>query len=101
LSDNLLDIRELPDGIAFKVRVQPRASKNMVAGIMGDFLKIKLTSPPVDGAANAACIAFIAGILDIAKSAVVIINGQNSRLKVIKVIGMDKKKFFTMLGLDI
>lgn len=101
MPDNLLDIRELPDGIAFKVRVQPRASKNMVAGIMGDCLKIKLTSPPVDGAANAACIAFIAGILDVAKSAVVITSGQNSRLKVIKVTGIDKKKFFTMLCLDI
>ncbi|WP_094602688.1 hypothetical protein SPSIL_025040 [Sporomusa silvacetica DSM 10669] len=101
MSDNLLDIRELPDGIAFKVRVQPRASKNMVVGIMGDCLKIKLTSPPVDGAANAACIAFIASILDVAKSSVVIINGQNNRLKVIKVTGIDKKKFFTMLCLDI
>ncbi|TWH49057.1 DUF167 domain-containing protein [Sporomusa sp. KB1] len=100
MPDNVLDIRELPDGIAFKVRVQPRASKNMVAGIMGDCLKIKLTSPPVDGAANAACTAFIAGILDVAKSSVVITTGQNSRLKVIKVTGIDKKKFFTMLCLD-
>lgn len=98
MPDNTLDIKELPDGIAFKVRVQPRSSKNTVAGIMGDYLKINLTAPPVDGAANAACTAFIASFLAVPKSSVVITNGPNSRLKVIKVTGMDKMRFFTMLA---
>lgn len=89
----MLDIKELPDGIAFRVRVQPRSSKNAVAGIMGDSLKINLTSPPVDGAANAACIAFLAAFLDVAKGAVTITNGLKNRSKVVKVTGVGKEKF--------
>ena len=96
--DNTLDIKELPDGIAFRVRVQPRSSKNAVAGMMGDCLKINLTSPPVDGAANAACIAFIAAFLDVAKGSVCITNGLKNRLKVVKVIGIDKEKFINIIA---
>ena len=98
MTDNTLDIKEFPDGITFRVRVQPRASKNTVAGIMGDCLKINLTSPPVDGAANAACIAFIAAFLDVAKSSVDITNGLKNRSKVVKVTGIDKKKFLNIVA---
>jgi uncharacterized protein (TIGR00251 family) len=94
----MLDIKELPDGIAFRVRVQPRASKNTVAGIMGDCLKVNLTSPPVDGAANSACIAFIASFLGVAKGSVCITNGLKSRSKVVKVTGIDKDKFLNILS---
>lgn len=98
--DNLsdLDIKELADGIAIKVRVQPRASKNAVMGIMGDSLKINLTSPPVDGEANAACIAFIAAILNLPKSVVNLTGGQKNRSKVIKITGIDKNKFLATLS---
>lgn len=98
LSDNQLDIKELPDGIAFKVRVQPRSSKNAIAGIMGDSLKINITSPPVDGEANAACIAFFANIFSVGKSTVLITGGHRSRLKIIKVAGLDKNKFLAVLS---
>ncbi len=94
----MLDIKELSDGIAFRVRVQPRSSKNAVAGIMGDCLKINLTSPPVEGAANAACTTFIAALLDVPKSAVYITNGQKNRSKVIKVTGIDKARFLKILS---
>ncbi|HWR44758.1 DUF167 domain-containing protein [Sporomusa sp.] len=98
MSENKLDIKELPDGISFKVRVQPRSSKSAVGGIIGDSLKINLTSPPVDGEANAACIAFIASLFKVAKSTVIITSGQTSRSKIIKVIGLDKNNFFTVLA---
>ncbi|MBW1752297.1 MAG: DUF167 domain-containing protein, partial [Deltaproteobacteria bacterium] len=52
----MLDIQENSDGITFKVYIQPRSSKNMIAGLHGDALKIKLKAPPVDGAANKMCI---------------------------------------------
>lgn len=97
----MLDIKELPDGIVFRVRVQPRASKNTVAGLMGDSLKINLTSPPVDGAANAACIAFIADFLGVAKKSVCITGGLKNRLKVVKVSGISKEKFLDTLSANI
>lgn len=93
-----LDIRELPDGIAFKVRVQPRSSKNAITGIMGDSLKINLTSPPVDGEANAACLAFFAAYMGLPKSAVSIIGGQKNRSKIIKITGVDKNNFLNNLS---
>lgn len=95
---NQLDIKEQPDCITFKVRVQPRSSRNAVAGLMGDSLKINLTSPPVDGEANTACIAFFAGLFGVAKSAVLITGGHKSRSKTIKVIGLDRNKFFAALS---
>lgn len=98
MPDKSLDIKELPDGIAVRVRIQPRSSKNAVAGIMGDCLKINLTSPPVDGAANAACTTFIANLFNVAKSSVSIITGQKNRLKIIKVTGINKESFFAILS---
>lgn len=85
-----LDVKEGPDGVTLKVKVQPRASKNEIYGVMEGALRVRLTSPPVDGEANAACSAFLGRIFNIAKSKVVIINGQNSRTKTIKIAGLSK-----------
>lgn len=74
-------IREKPDGLIFNVRVQPRSSKNQVIGVYGDALKINLTAPPVDNAANKACGVFLAEILSVAKSSVAIISGHTGRNK--------------------
>ncbi|HWR08411.1 DUF167 domain-containing protein [Sporomusa sp.] len=95
---DILDIKELPDSISFKVRVQPRSSKNAISGIIGDSIKLNLTSPPVDGEANAACVAFVASLFRVAKTSVVITSGQKSRSKVVKVIGLDKNIFFNVLA---
>lgn len=70
------------------VRVQPRASRNEVAGLVGDMLKIKLTAPPVEGEANDACLAFLAKLLDLAPSRLAIIQGDRSRNKVIRITGL-------------
>jgi uncharacterized protein (TIGR00251 family) len=74
-------IRKTPDGVIFKVLVQPRSSKNMIAGLHDDALKIKLTAPPVDNAANKMCLKFLAKSLGVAKSNLDIIAGHNSRHK--------------------
>jgi len=78
-------IQEKPEGLVFKLRVQPRSSRNQVAGLFGDALKIHLTAPPVDQAANQACIAFLAGLLSVNRSAVTILSGHTARNKRVRV----------------
>lgn len=75
------------DGIRLAVRLQPRASRNQVTGIWGDRLKIQLTAPPVEGAANAACQAFLAESFGVSKSAVRLVGGEKSRDKLWEIAG--------------
>lgn len=77
----MLSIYEHPQGVAFKIFVQPRSSKNIIAGLHDDALKIKLTAPPVDNAANKMCIKFLAKRLGVSNSRIEIITGQTSRTK--------------------
>ena len=77
----MLSIREHPEGIIFKIFVQPRSSKNMIVGLHGNALKLKLTAPPVDNAANKMCIKFLAKHLGVSNSQIEIISGHSSRTK--------------------
>jgi uncharacterized protein (TIGR00251 family) len=70
--------------------VQPRASRNELAGLHGEALKLRLTTPPVDGRANKAVISFLAKLLKIPKSAILIKSGQQSRSKKIVLSGVDE-----------
>ncbi len=79
--------QEQPDGLLLRLVVQPRASRSEFCGIQGDELKLRLTAPPVDGAANACCREFLAKLFRVAKSAVRIEAGESSRHKRIKVLG--------------
>ncbi|MBI5328128.1 MAG: YggU family protein [Deltaproteobacteria bacterium] len=79
--------------ILLRLYIQPRASKNEITGIhAGTALKIRLTSPPVEGAANSACIEFLADILKIRKSQLEIASGKKSRIKQVKIIGCSFKE---------
>jgi uncharacterized protein len=84
----LISIRDTPAGATFQVKVQPRARKNAVVGEAGEALKLALTAPPIEGRANQACIAFLAELLNVARSSVTIAAGQSSRNKVIRVAGV-------------
>jgi uncharacterized protein (TIGR00251 family) len=81
-------ITEVEGGVIFAVRVVPRASKNEIAGVHGDALKVRLTASPVEGRANEALIAFVAQRLGVRKSQVEIVAGATSRRKVIRVMGV-------------
>ena len=81
----MLQIQEKSAGLQFKILVQPRSSRNCVVGVQGDALKIKLTSPPVKGAANKMCVAYLAKCLEKSKSSVEIVSGHASRIKQILV----------------
>ena len=86
-------IHESPDGVRFAVRVHPRAKKNAITGEFGEALKLSLTTPPVEGRANEACIEFFAKLLKVPRSSVTIASGQTSRNKVIRVAGVTAAEF--------
>ena len=81
-------IRESDQGVTFSVKLHPRARKNEITGEMGDALKVSLTTPPVAGRANQACMEFFAKLLKVRRSSVTIASGQTSRNKVIRVAGL-------------
>ncbi len=80
--------------------VQPRAGKNELAGLHDGALKLRLTTPPVDGKANKAVIAFLAKKLKLSKSAVVLRSGLKSRRKQLQIIGLDEQTVRERLGLS-
>ena len=70
------------------IRIQPRASKNELLRMASGELKIRLTAPPVEGAANEALVKFLAAELGVAKSQVEIVSGHTSREKIVRVNGI-------------
>ncbi|CAI2717751.1 DUF167 domain-containing protein [Nitrospina watsonii] len=88
-----LPIKKNDHGLQFSVTIQPRASRNEIVGVHNDTLKIKLTAPPVEGAANKACLQLLGKVLGVAPSKLSIVNGASSRSKVIQVEGLDEARF--------
>jgi uncharacterized protein (TIGR00251 family) len=87
-----LKITGVEGGVAFAVRVVPRASRNEIAGVHRDALKVRLTAPPIEGRANEALIAFLAKQLGVRKSQVEIVAGTTSRRKMIRIIGLSAQE---------
>jgi len=90
-------VQEIPEGVTFKVTVQPRGSRNELVGLQGDALKIKLTAPPVEGAANRMCVEFLAKSLKVRKSDVEIIQGHSSRAKKVLVRSASRDSIESLL----
>ena len=86
----MIPIQESSKGIAFAIKVHPRARKNAITGIVGDALKLALTAPPVEGKANQAVIEFFADLFQIPRSSVTIASGETSRNKVVRVSGISR-----------
>jgi len=95
----LLVIKQDGTGVVIKVRVQPRASHNSLAGEMEGALKVRLTAPPVDGAANEACCKFFAQLFGVAKTDVEIMSGHSGRNKLIRIKGINESQARTVLGI--
>ena len=76
-------LRETDGGVFLSVKLQPRASANQILEPLGNELRIKVTAPPVDSAANGALVEFLAKQLDCPRGAVELVRGQTSRHKVI------------------
>lgn len=86
--------------VTFDVKVQPRASSTAIRGIEAGRLKIALTAPPVDGAANEALVAFLAKLLGVARRNVTIVRGETSRLKTVSVQGVSVERVREVLGIS-
>ena len=80
-------LREVPGGVVLEILVQPRASRTRVVGEHDGRLKIQLAAPPVDGEANQALVAFLAGALGVRKADVTIERGDTGRRKTVRVSG--------------
>jgi uncharacterized protein (TIGR00251 family) len=85
-----MNLREEGGAVSFDVLVQPRASRAKVGPVHDGRLKVAVTSPPVDGEANAAVIELLAKTLGVAKRAVSVIAGATSRRKTVRIAGVSR-----------
>lgn len=91
-------LQSLPSGdLLLSLYVQPRASRNELAGLHGDALKLRLTTPPVDGKANKAVLSFLAKLFKIPKSAILIKSGLQNRSKKIVLFGLHEAEVRRLL----
>ena len=84
----MIDISEKNGAVIFTVRVVPRASRSEIVGELDGTLKVRIASPPVDGAANAELIRLFAKTLRVSKSDVEIVSGQSSKTKLVHITGV-------------
>src|SRR5918992_2394902 len=95
--DRMLGLRQSGADVLLPVVVQPRASRNAVAGLHGNALKLLLTAPPVEGAANDACLRFLADLLGVSRSRLSIIRGEKARQKLIRIANTSPEALRTRL----
>ncbi len=86
------------DGAYLQVKLQPRASRNEIGRAEGNELKIKVTAPPVDAAANEALLKLLAETLDCPRGAVLLVRGKTSRHKVLFLRGLRAEAVAARLG---
>jgi hypothetical protein len=91
-------VKQTQTGVTLTIKLVPRASRDEVMGPEGDALKIRLTAPPVEGAANAALIAFLARVLAVPKAQVTLLHGETSRHKTVAIRGRTATEVESILG---
>lgn len=85
-------LRKTPDGaLLLSLHVQPGAKRTEFAGLHGEAVKIRLAAPPVDGKANACLQAFLADFMDLPKRSVILVNGETSRSKLVRIEGANEE----------
>jgi uncharacterized protein (TIGR00251 family) len=98
---NGLELREAPDGCTLPVKVHPGAKRNALNGTHDGALKVSLTTPPTDGRANAALVAFVAERLGVARGAVSLLTGAASRQKMLRVVGLTPDEVAAKLLIEV
>lgn len=94
----MVAVTENSGGVSFSVKVHPRAKKNSITGEVAGALKLALTAPPVEGAANKACVEYFSKSLKVPRSSVTIASGERSRLKVVRVHGVTAAQFWERIS---
>jgi uncharacterized protein len=93
----MLETQEREGAVVFSVRVQPRASKDEIAGEMGGALKVRLRAPAVEDRANEALVEFLGQLLKRPRSAVRILSGERSRTKRVEINGVTQRQILGLL----
>ena len=93
----MLDVNEQNGAMVFAVRVQPRASRDEVSGVVGGALRIRLRAPALENRANEALCEFLADLLKRPKSAVRILSGEHSRAKRVAIDGVTRQQIEALL----
>jgi hypothetical protein len=101
MPDPSLNIRETASGIEVPLHVQPRARRSGIAGFHGGALKLKLTAPPVDQAANRAIVEYFASLLDMPKTCFRLASGEKSRNKVLAIAGISARSFLALISKEL
>ena len=83
----MIDLRDSAYGCTLPIRVHPGAKRNEITGEHDGAVKISLTTPPTDGRANDALIAFLAERLNVPRASIVLLTGATSRSKVVRIEG--------------
>lgn len=83
-----IPFNRVDDGIIIEVRVLPRSSKKEVVGVADNVVKVKLTAPPVDGAANEQLVEVLSRHFKVKKSGIMILKGESSKRKTVKITGV-------------
>ena len=86
-------------GVRLRLRVQPGARAEQLDGVHDNQLRLRLAAPPVDGAANTACLAFLARILGVRRSQITLQSGRKSRHKVLLIEGVTLQHAAAALGI--
>lgn len=94
----MIHFTEKDNALIFTVRAVPRASKSEIVGSLDGALKIRLASPPVDGAANLELVKILSKAFDVPKNAVEILSGQTGRTKQVKISGVSAADFLKLTG---
>jgi uncharacterized protein len=92
-------LRVQADGILLAIKLQPRASANEIGEPLGNELRLKVTAPPVEAAANEALVRLLAETLDCPRRRVEILRGHTSRHKTVKVYGLRPEDALAALGI--
>jgi uncharacterized protein len=92
-----LDLKTQNGAVVLLVRVQPRASKDEIAGVMGGALKVRLRAPAVEDRANEALCEYLAELLKTPKAAVRILSGHHSRSKRVEVRGVTEQQILALV----
>jgi uncharacterized protein (TIGR00251 family) len=90
--------RDTPEGCVLPVRVHPGAKRNAIAGVHDGALKISLTTPPTDGRANDALIAFLAERLGVPRARITLLTGATSRSKSLRIAGLSSVEIHAAIG---